>query len=436
MAKAQPYQWQYVKEELVELPNGSVISDFGWSDLLRKGMQPMFDNPNMCASMLGMFTKKLPELEEFVKADAPLQTSTTAALNPIYGQTVYSQLNNDVSFFAAIGKQPWTTSGIRVKTANSSSLVTGLDETDALPASTLPTYALIKFPLKQCVTRLDWTAKMQRQSVSGDDAIPTPAQLKMDKTEEHALGLNLALLANAETVASNASANYSGVTLFEALDRIISCDAEEDDLGGDYSGFYDPWTGSATIDRDSGTTYDSVVVHGDGTNCYQTGNPDFTTDVTINLDAKDELVKQCLKNGLKKSNGFWLTGWDTYYRLKQIYEVKERYMNPARVTMSVNGVTTVNGSEVGFEISTMDDMPIIIDNNCPKDTIDKLYLIDRSSIFLRVATPTTAINLGYPAFSTIGSTLAQRLGYGEVLLTEGELVATRFNTSGKLCALK
>jgi len=282
---------------------------------------------------------------------------------------------------------------------------------------------------------MDWTAKMQRQAASGDDCIPTPTQLQQDVAEAHMVGLNTSLLSNAETEAAAASANYAGVDVFESIDRIISADAEEDDLGGTHINWYDPYIDTATIDRDSGTTYDSVVVHGDGTMCYQTGNPAFGTDATLTLDAKDTLVKQCFKNGLQRENGFWLTGWDTYYRLKQLYEVKERYMNPVKVTMTVNGVQTVSGSEVGFEVSTMDGMPIIVDQNCASDTIDKLYLIDRSNIFIRLATPTTAVDLGYPALST-STSLAQRFGYGKVLLTEGEIVATRFNTSGKLCALK
>jgi len=57
------------------------------------------------------------------------------------------------------------------------------------------------------------------------------------------------------------------------------------------------------------------------------------------------------------------------------------------------------------------------------------------NIFKRIATPTVAIDLGFPAFSTV-TTIAQRMGFGKVLYTSGELVATRFNTSGKLCALK
>ncbi len=428
-----PSHFVPIKERTLTLPNGKVINDFGYTELLRYGVNKMKDS-EYAASLLGNVAIK--EVDQFAKTDDVwLQTSTTGAVNPIYGAAVYSYVNNQANFFAALAKQPWVNSGIRIKTANPSTTITGMGETDALPASTLPTYALLRFPLKQMATRMDWTAKMQRVSASGDDTIPTPSQLQQDVAEAHALGLNTSLLSNAETEAANATANYAGVSVFESIDRIISADAEEDDLGGTHSNWYDPYITTATIDRDSDTTYDSVVVHGDGTLCYQTGNPTFTADATLTLDAKDVLLQNCLKNGLKKENAFWLTGWDTYFRLKQLYEVKERYMNPVNVSFSVNGVQTQSGQPVGFGVPSMDDIPIIIDQNCPKDTISKLFLIDRSNIFLRIATPTTAIDLGYPAFST-STSLAQRLGYGKVLLTEGEIVCTRFNTSGKLCALK
>lgn len=411
-------EWKHVVDQ----------NDFGYKDLMRKGIE------SGC-SILSLAKEHFEPIQKFVKDDAPLTSSTTAAWNPIYGKDVWVWTNMDYPVLGALAKQPWTRSGIRVKTANSSTLVTGLDESDALPASTLPTYGYMKYPLKQMVTRLDYTAKMSRLAASGDDTIATPEQLRKDKTEEHMLGLNMAILANAETEAAAAGANYAGVALYEALDRLISCDAEEDDLGGTHAGWYDPYDGSS-YDRDSGTTYDAVVVHGDGTNCYQAGNPAFGTDATLTLSAKDTLLQQCLTNGLKKQNAMWVTGWDTYFRLKSLYEVKQRFMDSKQYTFNVNGISTPTGNQVGFELASMDDIPIIIDQNAPKDTISKLMLIDRSNVFLRVATPTTMLDLGFPAFSTISATLAQRLAYGQVLLTEGQLCVTRFNTSGKLCALK
>ena len=405
------------------------IGDLGYTDLLRQGIE------SGCSSLSQV--RDVADIDRFMKADDDLfATTSTAAFNPVYGRESYIWTNLENPFFRALPTRPWVKSGIRVKTANSSTLVSGMAEKDALPASTNPTYALMKFGFKQCVTRVDWTAKMQKMSNQGDDAIPTPDQLLKDKADEHALGLNLSILANAETAADAASGNNSGVTLFESIDRIISCSAEEDDLGGGtYSGWYDPWADAMTADRDSGTTFDAVVVHGDGTNCYQTGNPDFTVDASLTLDAKDTLLEQCFTNGLKKENAFWLTGWDTYFALKKLIGVKERIMNPIKVSYSVNGVSTQNGVNAGFELASMDDIPMVIDPNCPKDTISKLFLIDSANIYKQIATPTVAIDLGFPALSTITS-LAQRLGYGKILLTEGELCATRLNTSGKLCALK
>lgn len=421
-------QWKHVKETTFTV-NGIEINDLGYFDILKQGIKSG-------VSSLSHAWQDDNIVDRFVKDDAPFASNATAAWNVVYGALVNVWTNMEVPTYAALAKQPWTKSGIRVKTADSSTLVSGMGETDALPASTNPTYALMKFGLKQMVTRADWTSKMQRLSASGDDCIPTPDQLLKDKTEEHIKGLTtLGILVNAETAAAAATANNTGTELFESLDRIISCNAEENDLGGTHTGLYNPWADIATIDRDSGTTYDSVVVHGDGTMCYQTGNPDFTTDATLTLDAKDTLLEQCLTNGLKKENAMWMTGWDTYFRLKKLYDVKERIMNPVEVSYSVNGVSTQTGADVGFSIASMDDIPLIVDPNCPSDTISKLYLIDRSNVYLQLATPTVNIDLGYPAFSTITS-LAQRLGYAKILLTEGELCASRLNTSGKLCALK
>lgn len=373
----------------------------------------------------------------FKKDDAPLVSTTTAAYNVVYGEYVWVWTNMYAPTIGALSKQPWKGSGVRVKTANSSTLVSGLTETEAIPASTLPTYAYIKYPLRQMLTRLDYSRKQYVLSKSGDDTIPTPEQLRRDKAEEHALGLNNALLANAETAAAAASANYDGGKVFESLDRLISCDAEEDDLGGTtYGGWYDPYDGSS-YDRDSGTTHDSVVVHGDGTLCYQTGNPTFTTDATFTLEALDTLYLNCRKNGLAVENAFWLTGWDTYMRIKQLYgDPKERFFDPTTVSFTVNGVRTEQGIEGGRTVSSYYGIPMIVDPNCTKDTISKVFLIDKSAVFMRVATPTVYLDFGFPAFSTISSALGQRLGYGAIFLTEGEIAVTRFNTSGKLCALK
>jgi len=352
------YQWIKV-EERFDPKTG--VSDLGYYDLLKRGMQPMEDQP-ISAGILGQLHVK--ELDTFAKTDdAPLLSTTTAAVNPIYGQVVYSWLNNEAPFLNALASQPWTIDGIRIKTANGTRRFTGLASQDALPAADKGTYALMRFPLKENATRYDWSMKLV--SLQGNDAIPTPQQLAVDRAEDHQLGWSEAILADAQAKAAGAAANNAGPDTWETIDRIISSNAEYTDLKGTHLGWYNPYVQTATIDR-TGTVYDSVVVHGDGTNTYQTGNPNFAVDATLSLDAKDVMLQQCLKNGLKRENGFWMTGYDTYFRLKQLYEVKERYMNPQKYTFSVNGVSTPNGAQVGFTLASMDDMPIIVDPNAPK----------------------------------------------------------------------
>ena len=374
----------------------------------------------------------------FKKVDAPLLESTTAAHNIIYGATIWTWANRQCNAFAALKKVPWVGGGVRVATGDPATWATGLGEEGdvQLTDSVMPTYAYMKYGLKQIITKLQYSRKQLVLSKAGDDSIPTPEQLRRDCGEGHALGLNKMIMYNCETAAAALTADNTGTAGLEFLDRIISADAEEDDLGGTYNHAYDPFVdGGGTYDRDSGTTHDSVVVHGDGTLCYQTGNPLFTTDATLTLDAIDTLYSNCRKNGLRTENAFWLTGWDTYMRWKNLIDPKQRFVDPVNVQFSVNGAQTEVGAKGGFTTSSYYNIPIIIDQNCPTDTISKIFLIDQSSVFLRIATPTILVDSEFPLIAT-RTTQKKLLEYESFYLTEGELACTRFNTSGKLSALK
>ena len=385
------------------------------------------------------FVKQSPTLKPFVKADAPLLSSTTAAFNQVYGRAVWCWVNRTPSLWSALMKQTWENSGIRVITADPT-WTAGIAEDATLADSVKPTYAYMKFPLRQMMTKFQYS-RAQMILSKNDDSIATPQQLVKDAAEGHIAGLETLIQKNAETEAGGASAIYAGGGSNgyqpESIDRIISADAEEDDLGGTHNGWYNPWDGSS-YDRDSGTTHDAVVVHGDGTLCYKTGNPAFGTDATLSLDALDTLYLNCRKNGLDPRNAFFYTGWDTYMRIKQLIDPKERFVDPTRVSFTVNGVRTERGAEAGMLVSSYYGIPIIVGAKCPTDTISKIYLIDQSSIFMRVATPPTLFDSEFPTSASVdaGATWTKKLNYESFWLTEGNLVATRFNTSGKLCALK
>ena len=417
------------------------FNNFGWLDFLKNSIE--LDDDQIGGAINDLMNKDF--LDSFRKDDAPLLTSTTGAKSILYGATVWGWTNLDNAAFGAMSKVPYDKSGERAKTADSTTKASGVAETGAIPAGQKPTYALLAHDYAQIVSRFDYSRK-QANLVGKDDVIATPEQLRMDRGQEHASALNEYLMANNETNAANATANNAGgqsylygamqSNVMECLDRILSCDDEEDDLGGTHINWYDPYVASGTYDRDSGTTYDAQVVYGDGTSSYQGGSGTFTTDVTLSLGAIDNLIDNCVDAGSKKSDLFFITGRDTLTRWKNLEAPKQRYMNPVYASLSVNGIQTEPGVEAGFQINSYDSVPIVTDVDCPSYTISKIYLVNKTDIFLKVMTPTIYVDLAFPAFSTSGSALAQRLGSGAFFLTELELVAKRYNRSGKLCALK
>ncbi len=391
------------------------------------------------------FLKNSPLVDPkaFAKADDPLLSSTTAAWSVIYGQTVWVWANRQANFFGAIRKVPWQGSGVRVATSDPTNWTLGVGEEDTLTDAVKPTYALMKYPLKQVMTKIQYSRKQQLLSHAGDDSIPTPEQIRKDSAEGHILGINKMMLQNAELAAAGAAAVYDGSnpiyngsswvgTNIEALDRIISGDQEEGDLGGTHNGWYDPWDGSS-YNRDAGTTYNAVVYNGDGTTTSA-----FTADSTLSLDAIDAMLYQCKKNGLKTENAFFLTGYSTYRRWKNLIDPKQRFVNPVNVTQDVNGVRTQRGVEGGFTVSSYENIPIILDQNCPYDAgaLDKIFLIDQEHVFLRVMTPTIFVDNAWPNMIYRSAAWIKALEHESFFLTEGELVCTRFNTSGKVAALK
>jgi len=246
------------------------------------------------------------------------------------------------------------------------------------------------------------------------------------------------ILENAEALAATSAGAYTGQHKFEALDRIISCDEEEDDVGsvGGGTGMYDPWTlyevasGGTIWDRDAISAYEAVVVHGDGT-----VTPSMTTacgtDATFTLEAVDVLIDETQKGGADPRFQFFLTGYDTARRWAQLISPKQRFENYERVAVTVNGIQSVEGVRGGFRVATYDDIPIIRDPNCPKDGISRIFLIDSRSLFFKVATPTFLMSPAESESYVATNALIQ----AHWLLTEGELWCTDPTVQGKLRSL-
>jgi len=368
----------------------------------------------------------------FTKADDPVLTSTTGVLQLTYGEMAFDWVNREHNLFGVLPKRPWERSGWRVITADPT-LPGGIGESAVIPDSVKPTYAALDTKPKQILLPYSYSDKDRKLAATGDDAIPPESELRAWAARAHALQIDADLFACAETACS---AHWTGTDDFETIDRIISCDEEDDDLASTFTDCFDAWKKYATvaIDRDNATTYDSVVVHADGT--VTPSASAFGTDATFNMEAVDTLISECIKKGADRRSQVMITGYDTYNRMVQLEKVKERYMNPVRAVQTVNGIQTMPGADAGMLVSSYQDIPIIVCQNCPKDGIQRIYLVDTRYLFIKLLTPTIFQSSTFPPQIDIGGTFGARLMDKHWFRTDGELICTNFKVQGKLRSAK
>lgn len=386
------------------------------------------------------YNELLQEAKEgfFAKADTPLQISTTAAWRAIFGKVAWYWVNFANPAFGALRKVPWDKSGDTLTISEpGTAACQGVAETGTLPDAQIPTSVYHATQFKQVISRFQITRKMQRAAQLGDDVSLDAETLRTWAIKHNALEINKMILENAETYAAATNVAWPGKNGFEALDRIISADGEEDDMGGAGSACFDPWTlyhstagSTADWDRDSGTTYDAVVYHADGT--LASGNPTFGTDATFTLETVDKIIDDTQKAGADRRFQFFITGYDTARRWAQLISPKQRFDDFKQMSMTVNGVQSVEGRAAGFRVAMYDGIPIIRDHNCPEDGIAKIFLIDSRTLFFKVATPTFLMSPD-EAESYLG---LDKLVQDNWLLTEGETWCTNVKTQGKIASIK
>lgn len=377
---------------------------------------------------------------DFLKGDTPLLVDTAnfsrIRFSVVYGKMAWDWVNREHNVFSLLPKRPWERSGERILTGDpATDVFQGVAETGALPDAQVPNYATHGTQFKQCIARFQVSRKMRKSAALGDDVL-TVEELRRWAAGGNVLGIEKAICENAEATiaAGTTTENYTGKDTFEGLDRIISCSEEEDDLDTNHgTSYYDPWQQYAETawDRDSGTTYDAIVVHGDGT--YVTGSRSaFGTDATLTMEAVDVLLRETEKAGANPATQILVTGYDTYYRIKQLIETKQRFMDSVRVMKTVNGVNTVAGVEAGFPVASYEGRPIFKAANMPSDTISRIFCLDLASVYFKVVTP-TILMAPDEAESYLG---LDKLVQDHWFLTEGETWCTNVKVQGKLRSAK
>lgn len=382
-----------------------------------------------------------------VKADAPLTTSTTGVYNPVFGAYAWAQLNLEANAFGVLPKYPWLRSGIRFITArptltttNANTVLGGTSEGGAIAETAKPTLAEFSTKPKTVQLPFEVTEVMEFLATeSQDDIWGGLGSLRLFNAVQHKEFINQMLLADVEKPAADAGANYTGTKDFETLDRIVSADAEEDQLGGSFTSFYDPYDGSS-IDRDSGTTFDSQVVSASGT----IGTNGVLTDERIR-----EIFRRLHKNSGKYPTVI-ISGEEAYQEVQGIYTPAVRYggnYGEGTVQIDVNGIQTFQGTGVGIHVDTLYGVPVIPAKDAPKNADDasevgRMLFLDTSDpegfgyprVGIMVAKPTQYFEAsrntaGYPF---VNGKFNERALYR----TMGEVICRHYPSQGKIRDIK
>ena len=295
------------------------------------------------------------------KADAPVLTSTTGVYNAVFGRLVWSLLNQEANVFGLLPKSVWNKSGWRNITAKAGTDATGgISEGGAVPDTIKPTFVEVTNTLKTVAHTFE-VSEIQEFLVGKDDAASDLEYLRGQIGTRHKEMMNQMLLADASAQAAAATANYTGTTNIETIDRVISSDSEEDAFGGTYTSYFDIFG----LDRDSATTYDAYVDHNSGTD----------------RDVTDAIIRDGL-NSVAENGGntsVMVTGHDTYSDIVGLYSDQVRYQSVKQegsFKMGVNGIQTEDGIGTGINIATIYGVPLLKSKDVTQDTTSRIYLLD------------------------------------------------------------
>jgi len=382
------------------------------------------------------------------KADAPVTTSTTGVFNAIFGAYAWAQLNLEANAFGILPKTPWDKSGWRMITAkptlnttNSNTVLGGTAEGGLIAETAKPT--LQEIDVRPKTAQLPFSASEVMEWLSShtkDDIWGGLGSLRLYMAVQHKEFINKMLLADVEKVAADASGNWSGTLDFESLDRIISSNAEEAVTGGTYTTNYDPWAANATVDRDSGTTFDSTVESASGT----IGTNGVLTDDTLRT-----FLRKIRKASGKDPNVF-LGSHEVYSEIQGLFMPSVRIANPygeQLVQIDVNGIQTFKGTGVGIHVDSIYGIPFIPTKDAPSNASDsseigRLFALDTSDaegygyprIGIQVAIPTEYYEATRrtPSYPFINDAFVEK----GVYRTMGETVCRHFKSQGKIRDIK
>jgi len=176
---------------------------------------------------------------------------------------------------------------------------------------------------------------------------------------------------------ANEAADDLGLLNLESIPRIVSSSAEETEVNKSWNDAFDPYRGTATIDRDgTDTTYDSVV--------KSAGSSLGTSDVITNSLFTDTLAEIRVNSG--KEPSVYVGGQYTYSEVQKTFFNAYRIQNTSdirtEVSIGVNGINTFTGTGAGLHLSAIYGIPYIPTKDAPGEgstTAGDLFILNTSA---------------------------------------------------------
>jgi hypothetical protein len=351
------------------------------------------------------------------KADDPLLSTTTGVHNDVYGSDVFALLNSEQNIFGILQTRPWTKSGERIITSfGAGNASGGVQENADLPETVKPVFDTYETEPRTVVHTFDVSQVEQLLAATDDDAISDDpfALLRQWFGEglpdqqtgggEHPKHINEMLGQGGGSV---------GQYDMRSIDQAIS--ASNDPNPQDIYGF----------DRSSGEFESNVIENGGNTQVFH-------------IDLLDDAIRQVKENSDKNpqqnpNDYVFVTGHDTYQRIEDEFAGKER-IETTRVQSSVNGIQTEPGNDVGVAVQSYKDIPIVETVDVPEDGISRVYLIDTSTLWIKMLLPTQFYSTGTEVGD--GPFPLGRLGNEGAFVTIGELTLKNPVTQAKIMDLE
>ena len=392
--------------------------------------------------------------------------------NLLYGQKVWSMLNQEVNALSMISKRPYTSSGWRVlksRPAGGSGNAFGIGTQDpAVDTNDLsgisadhiggvgenasldnnaqlralsPEYTKL-YVSPKTVAHLFEFSELGMELAAIDDGVgDIRAIVREDMGKHHAEVQNKMLLMPLEHYDN---AEYELIEdNYTSLLKIVSSAGELAAMGD--ADLVNSGTTPADLPtqlvRIFGTdrTVSRSTQDYTGTDDFLSAEVDFGAGYAagdarvLTLTILNDMIRRIRQNGGNPK--VMLTGYDTIQHISDLLQSQERFMDRKEIVPTHNGVRGVKGAEVGFRVATYYDIPIIPAKDMPQtgnataNKLSDILILDTDHLWLSVMKPTQYYENGITSGDPFG---VGKLGNQGMYRTMGETGCSFFKGQGKI----